>query len=88
MALDFDIRKYKHDGKITSTNLAGASYHLVDGSDSLANQVGQVISFQNVRNDKDVFFRDSKFEVVDLDESFPEYIVKNKERFAHLIRTE
>ncbi len=41
---------------------------------------------ENVKNDKDVFFRDSKFEVVELDESFPEYIVKNKERFAHLIR--
>jgi beta-1,4-mannosyl-glycoprotein beta-1,4-N-acetylglucosaminyltransferase len=41
---------------------------------------------ENIKNDKDVFFRDSRFEVVELDENFPEYIVKNKERFAHLIR--
>ena len=57
MASEFDIRKYKHDGQVTSTNQAGISYDLIDGSDSLANQVGQVISFQNVRNDKDVFFK-------------------------------
>ena len=46
MALEFDIRKYKDDGQI-----------IVDGSDSLANQAQQVISFQNVRNDQDVFFK-------------------------------
>ena len=57
MASEFDIRKYKHDGQVTSTNLSGISYDLIDGSDTLANQVGQVISFQNVRNDKDVFFK-------------------------------
>lgn len=46
MALEFDVRRYKDDGQI-----------LVDGSDSLANQAEQVISFQNVRNDDDVFFK-------------------------------
>jgi len=46
MALEFDIRKYKDDGQI-----------IVDGSDALANQAQQVISFQNVRNEQDVFFK-------------------------------
>jgi len=46
MALKFDVRKYKDDGQI-----------LVDGSDSLANQAEQVISFQNIRNDQDIFFK-------------------------------
>ena len=48
--LEFDVRKYKNDGQI-----------LVDGSDSLANQAQQVISFLNVRDDdpttKDVYFK-------------------------------
>ena len=47
MSLEFDIRKYKDDGQM-----------IVDGSDALANQAQQVISFQNVRNDdQDVFFK-------------------------------
>ena len=46
MPLEFDIRKYKDDGQI-----------IVDGSDALANQAQQVISFQNVRKDQDVFFK-------------------------------
>lgn len=46
MALKFDVRKYKDDGQI-----------LVDGSDSLANKHQQVISFQNIRNKKDVYFK-------------------------------
>ncbi len=46
MSLEFDIRKYKDDGQL-----------IVDGSDALANQAQQVISFQNVRNDQDVFFK-------------------------------
>lgn len=46
MALKFDVRKYKDDGQI-----------LIDGSDSLANKNEQVISFRNIRNDKDVYFK-------------------------------
>ena len=46
MALEFDIRKYKDDGNA-----------IVDGSDALAEKVDQVISFQNIRNSQDVFFK-------------------------------
>jgi hypothetical protein len=53
MPLEFDVRKYKDDGA-EDRKLGGT---LVDGSDSLANQAGQVISFQNIRNDQDVFFK-------------------------------
>ena len=53
MPLEFDVRKYKDDGA-EDRELGGT---LVDGSDSLANQAGQVISFQNIRNDQDVFFK-------------------------------
>lgn len=46
MALEFDIRKYNAEKNT-----------LVDGSDSLANQRDQVISFQNIRNKESVFFK-------------------------------
>ena len=46
MALEFDIRKYNPEGN-----------NLVDGSDALANQRDQVISFQNIRNQESVFFK-------------------------------
>ena len=46
MALEFDIRKYNPEDNT-----------LVDGSDSLANQRDQVISFQNIRNQESVFFK-------------------------------
>jgi hypothetical protein len=46
MALEFDIRKYNPEGN-----------NLVDGSDALANQRDQVISFQNIRNKESVFFK-------------------------------
>ena len=41
---------------------------------------------KNIEGNKDVFFRDSKFEVVELDSTFPKYIVENKDRFKHLIK--
>ena len=40
----------------------------------------------NIEGNKDVFFRDSKFEIVPIDEGFPSYIVDNREKFAHLIK--
>jgi len=46
MALEFDIRKYNPEKN-----------NLVDGSDALANQRDQVISFQNIRNEESVFFK-------------------------------
>ena len=61
MASKFDIRKYKNDGITTGTKLKGESFDLIDGSDSLANQSHQVISFLNVRDSddatKDVYFK-------------------------------
>ena len=41
---------------------------------------------KNIENNKDVFFRDSEFEIVELDDTFPDYIVKNKEKYKHLIK--
>ena len=49
MALEFDVRKYNATGSQDNA--------LVDGSDSLANQRDQVISFQNIRNEESVFFK-------------------------------
>jgi len=46
MALEFDIRKYNAEKN-----------NLIDGSDALANQRDQVISFQNIRNKESVFFK-------------------------------
>ena len=46
MALEFDIRKYNAEKN-----------NLVDGSDALANQRDQVVSFQNIRNNESVFFK-------------------------------
>ena len=52
MSMEFDIRKYKSD---VASDLEFSS--IVDGSDGLATQHQQVISFQNIRNKKDVFFK-------------------------------
>tara|TARA_R110000824_G_scaffold28264_11_gene95227 strand:- start:7452 stop:8312 length:861 start_codon:yes stop_codon:yes gene_type:complete len=41
---------------------------------------------KNIENNKDVFFRNSQFEVVDLDPRLPSYIHDNIERYKHLIR--
>jgi hypothetical protein len=46
MALEFDIRKYNPEDNT-----------LLDGSDALANQRDQVISFQNIRNKESIFFK-------------------------------
>tara|TARA_B100001094_G_scaffold127894_1_gene123940 strand:+ start:9822 stop:10721 length:900 start_codon:yes stop_codon:yes gene_type:complete len=40
---------------------------------------------KNIKSNRDVFFRDSKFEIVDL-EGFPDYIINNREKFSHLIK--
>jgi hypothetical protein len=41
----------------------------------------------NISNNKDIFFRHwMEYKTVDLDDSFPEYIVKNKEKYSHLIK--
>jgi beta-1,4-mannosyl-glycoprotein beta-1,4-N-acetylglucosaminyltransferase len=45
------------------------------------------LNIQNkIDSNQDVFFRESKFEVVPIDEGFPPYIVENKEKFGHLIK--
>jgi beta-1,4-mannosyl-glycoprotein beta-1,4-N-acetylglucosaminyltransferase len=41
---------------------------------------------QNIEDSKDVFLRDSNFEIVPLDENLPSYILENREKFKHLIR--
>jgi beta-1,4-mannosyl-glycoprotein beta-1,4-N-acetylglucosaminyltransferase len=43
---------------------------------------------ENINNHKDVFFRDSNFEIVELSDNFPAYIIENKEKFKHLIKEE
>ena len=40
----------------------------------------------NIEENKDVFFRDSKFEVVEMGDAFPSYIAENRDRFKHLIK--
>jgi beta-1,4-mannosyl-glycoprotein beta-1,4-N-acetylglucosaminyltransferase len=40
----------------------------------------------NIELNQDVFLRDSSFEIVDLAEGLPAYILENKERFSHLIK--
>jgi len=41
---------------------------------------------KNIEENKDVFFRESEFEIVKLDDTFPDYIVENRDRFKHLIK--
>ncbi len=57
MSSEFDVKKYKNDGRITATNAFGTQFTLIDGSDALANGLEQVISFRNIRNDEDVKFK-------------------------------
>ena len=45
------------------------------------------LNVQNkIDSNEDVFFRDSMFEVVSIDDGFPRYIVENKQKFGHLIK--
>lgn len=57
MSSEFDVKKYKNDGRIKATNAFGTRFTLIDGSDALANGLEQVISFRNIRNDEDVKFK-------------------------------
>jgi len=41
---------------------------------------------ERIRSGKDLFGRDLNYTFVELDNSFPEYIILNKERLKHLIR--
>ena len=41
---------------------------------------------KKIDSNQDVFFRDSKFEVVPIDEGLPSYILENREKFGHLIK--
>jgi beta-1,4-mannosyl-glycoprotein beta-1,4-N-acetylglucosaminyltransferase len=41
---------------------------------------------ERIRSGKDLFGRDLNYTFVELDNSFPEYILLNKERLKHLIR--
>jgi hypothetical protein len=41
---------------------------------------------QRIRSGKDLFGRDLNYTFVEFDNSFPEYILQNKERLKHLIR--
>jgi beta-1,4-mannosyl-glycoprotein beta-1,4-N-acetylglucosaminyltransferase len=39
-----------------------------------------------INNGKDLFGRGFEYSFIDLDDSFPPYVIKNKERFKHLIK--
>jgi beta-1,4-mannosyl-glycoprotein beta-1,4-N-acetylglucosaminyltransferase len=42
---------------------------------------------KNLENNQDIFYRNwIHYQKVSIDESFPEYIVKNKEKYSHLIK--
>ncbi len=41
---------------------------------------------QAIENGKDIFGRNFNYQFVPLDNSFPEYIIKNKNKYAHLIK--
>jgi beta-1,4-mannosyl-glycoprotein beta-1,4-N-acetylglucosaminyltransferase len=43
---------------------------------------------KKIVNKKDIFGRDSSFKVVDIDESFPEYLLLNLDSFQHLLLNE
>tara|TARA_B100000809_G_C14988922_1_gene477267 strand:- start:15 stop:893 length:879 start_codon:yes stop_codon:yes gene_type:complete len=53
-------------------------------SDMVNSNVLDAVDY-NINNDIDPFFR-SRLKPVTLDESFPEYILKNKEKYRHLIK--
>ena len=43
---------------------------------------------ENVKSNKDIFYRPSQFEVVEIDGSFPQYIRDNQEKYQYLIKLE
>jgi beta-1,4-mannosyl-glycoprotein beta-1,4-N-acetylglucosaminyltransferase len=48
-------------------------------------QIKNAIS-NNVDANKDVFYRPSQFEVVEIDESFPKYLQQNQDKYRNLIK--
>jgi len=40
----------------------------------------------NINSNKDIFYRPSKFKVVEVDKSFPDYIVNNKDKYKYIIK--
>ena len=40
---------------------------------------------ENIQDKKDIFGRNTRFVIVGIDETFPEYLVENKDEFSHLI---
>jgi beta-1,4-mannosyl-glycoprotein beta-1,4-N-acetylglucosaminyltransferase len=41
---------------------------------------------ENVKSNKDIFYRPSEFEVVEIDGSFPQYIRDNQEKYQYIIK--
>ena len=41
---------------------------------------------ENVKTNKDLFYRPSDFKIVEIDESFPQYIRNNLNKFEYLIK--
>jgi beta-1,4-mannosyl-glycoprotein beta-1,4-N-acetylglucosaminyltransferase len=41
---------------------------------------------ENVKSNKDIFYRPSEFEVVKIDGSFPRYIRDNQDKYQYIIK--
>lgn len=41
---------------------------------------------ENVESNKDIFYRPSQFQVVDIDDSFPQYIRENQDKYQYIIK--
>lgn len=41
---------------------------------------------ENIGSNKDIFYRPSKFKIVDIDESFPQYIRDNQDKYQYIIK--
>jgi len=93
-----DKRLRKHSIKLADEggwhfSYLGGTQRIIDKLEAFAHQEYNMQEFKNpefieqaIREGKDLFGRGFSYKFVDLDSSFPEYIVKHKDEFKDLIR--
>ena len=97
-----DIREATEDSsKITGHLITNGGWHFTycGGEEMIKKKIDSFCDLQynvpevknnisnNIANNKDIFFRHwMQYKTVDFDDSFPDYIVKNKKKYSHLIK--
>ncbi len=65
------------------------AYKIRSAAHQELNNLGTMLRLKGrIKRNKDLFGRKTDFQVVEIDETFPEYIRSHLDEYAHLIKTE